>query len=165
MMIRGIHHTSISTCDLERLLHFYRDLLGLQQVLDTEIADNSSFDKVVGLKGARARGVFLQAGNAFIEFWQYSAPQGKPPIDNRPACDAGLTHMCFDIADVQAAYERLAPAGVPFLSPPQNLGSVITCYIRDPDGNLIELRQGIPDKSTLELSPGVLAASQVVLFQ
>lgn len=164
-MIRGMHHVSISTCNLDRLLHFYRDLLGLRQVLDTEIAENPAFDNVVGLKGARARGVFLQVGNAFIEFWQYKEPIGKSPIENRPACDAGLTHMCLDIADAQAIYEKLAPAGVQFLSPPQHLGSVITCYIRDPDGNLIELRQGIQEKSTLELSAEILAASQTILSQ
>lgn len=161
-MIRGIHHTSISTRNLERQLRFYRDLLGLKQVLDTQIADNPAFDQVVGLEGARARGVFLQAGNAFIEFWEYAAPEGKPPIEDRPVCDAGLTHLCFDIADLESAYQKLAPAGVPFVSPPQHLGSVITCYIRDPDGNLIELRQGIVGKSTLELAPDVLAASQAV---
>lgn len=31
-MIRGIHHTAISTPDLERALAFYRDLLGLRVV-------------------------------------------------------------------------------------------------------------------------------------
>lgn len=163
MMIRGIHHVSVSTCDLERLLLFYRDLLGLKLVLDTQIADNPSFDKVVGLEGSRARGVFLQAGNAFIEFWQYNAPVGKAPVENRPACDAGLTHMCFDLENLEATYEKLAAVGVVFLSPPQHLGTVITCYIRDPDGNLIELRQGIRDKSTIEIAPDVLAASQAVL--
>lgn len=162
-MIRGIHHTSISTRDLERQLRFYRDLLGLKQVLDVQMADNSLFDQVVGLAGARARTVFLQAGNAFIEFWEYAEPQGKPPIEDRPVCDAGLTHLCFDIEDPEAAYEKLAAAGVHFVSAPQHLGSVITCYIRDPDGNLIELRQGIAGKSTLEISPDVLAASQAVL--
>ena len=165
MMIRGIHHTSISTRDLDGLLHFYRDLLGLKQVIDIQMADNPLFDKVVGLDGARARCSFLQAGNSFIEFWQYSEPLGKPPIADRPVCDAGLTHLCFDIEDLEATYEKLAPAGVTFLSPPQHLGSVVTCYIRDPDGNLIELRQGIPEKSTLELAPDVLAASQAILSQ
>jgi len=29
-MIRGIHHTAISTGNLERALAFYRDLLGLR---------------------------------------------------------------------------------------------------------------------------------------
>jgi catechol 2,3-dioxygenase-like lactoylglutathione lyase family enzyme len=92
-----------------------------------------------------------------------SSSSGKPPIENRPVCDAGLTHLCFDIEDLEAAYAKLVPAGVVFLSPPQHLGSVITCYIRDPDGNLIELRQGIPEKSNLEIAPEVLAASQTVL--
>lgn len=165
MMIRGIHHTSISTRDVERQLRFYRDILGLKQVLDAQMADNPLFDQVVGLAGARARAVFLQAGNAFIEFWEYAEPQGKPPIKDRPVCDAGLTHLCFDIEDLDAAYQKLAPAGVQFVSPPQHLGSVITCYIRDPDGNLIELRQGVAGQSTVELSPDVLTASQSLLAQ
>ena len=45
-MINGIHHTAISTPDLERALGFYRDLLGAEAVTDfewpvgSEIADH-----------------------------------------------------------------------------------------------------------------------------
>ncbi len=35
-MIHGIHHTAISTRDLERALGFYRDLLGAVVVTDFE---------------------------------------------------------------------------------------------------------------------------------
>jgi catechol 2,3-dioxygenase-like lactoylglutathione lyase family enzyme len=31
-MIRGIHHTSISTQDFERLVAFYRDVVGLELI-------------------------------------------------------------------------------------------------------------------------------------
>ena len=162
-MIRGIHHISLSTGDMERLLGFYRDLLGLELLLDTQIADNPAFDHVVGLEGARARGVFLQAGNAYIEIWHFKAPVGKGPIGDRPVNDAGLTHICFDIEDIEATHRALAAAGVVFVSPPQHLGSVITCYARDPDGNLVELRQGIAGKSAIEMATDVLAASQAIL--
>ena len=33
-MIRGIHHTAISTGDLQRALAFYRDLLGFETVFE-----------------------------------------------------------------------------------------------------------------------------------
>ncbi len=34
-MIRGLHHASITTGDLDRLVAFYRDLLGFEVVLET----------------------------------------------------------------------------------------------------------------------------------
>ena len=33
-MIHGIHHTAISSADIERSLHFYRDLLGFEEVFN-----------------------------------------------------------------------------------------------------------------------------------
>jgi len=35
-MIRGIHHTAISTGDLDRALKFYRDLLGFEVAMEFE---------------------------------------------------------------------------------------------------------------------------------
>jgi len=161
-MIQGVHHVSISTRSIDRMLTFYRDLLELPQVLDHTIADSRAFDTVVGLKGSRARCVMLQAGNTFIEFWEYASPQGRAPIAERPVCDAGLTHLCFDVDDARAEYERLARAGVRFESEPQDMGTVVTSYARDPDGNLVEIRQGRPG-SVVAMSPAVLEASRSTL--
>ena len=33
-MIKGIHHTAISTGDIERSLRFYKDLLGFEEVFN-----------------------------------------------------------------------------------------------------------------------------------
>lgn len=156
-MIRGIHHVSISTRDMDRIVAFYGDLLGCPVVIDTTIAGEPDFDTVVGLSGSRARAVFLQAGNAFIEFWEYASPAGKGPIADRPVNDAGVTHICFDVEDARAFHARLSKAGVPFVSEPTDLGSVITCYARDPDGNIVEIRQGKKPEGILEISPEVLA--------
>ena len=159
-MIRGIHHISISTRDMDRIVSFYRDLLGCPTVIDASVAEDESFDRVVGLSNSRARAVFLQAGNAFIEFWEYASPQGKDPIPNRPVCDAGLTHICFDVEDARSVHARLSSAGVPFVSEPQDLGSVITCYARDPDGNILEIRQGKNPTGVLEITPDIIASAK-----
>ena len=159
-MIRGIHHISISTRNMDRIVAFYRDLLGCPTVIDASIAEDELFDRVVGLADSCARAVFLQAGNAFIEFWEYGSPQGKDPIPNRPVCDAGLTHICFDVEDAQSVHARLSAAGVPFISEPQDLGSVITCYARDPDGNILEIRQGKHPAGILEITPDILTSAK-----
>lgn len=159
-MIRGIHHVSISTRDMDRIVAFYGDLLGCPQILDTTISGNADFDKVVGLPESTARVVFLQAGNAFIEFWEYASPVGKRPVADRPVNDAGVTHLCFDVEDARAVHAQLSAQGVPFVSEPQDLGSVVTCYARDPDGNILEIRQGKNGAGMLEITPDVLAAAK-----
>ena len=78
-MIRGVHHTAISTGDLERSLRFYRDLLGFEVAAEfnwpagVEVAD-----RITGLKDSAARVVMLRAGNAHIELFQYESPPPKP---------------------------------------------------------------------------------------
>jgi len=141
-MIRGIHHTAISTPDLDRALAFYRDLLGLRVVADfawpvgTEVAD-----RITGLHESSARAVMLQAGNAFVELFQYQTPAPRPGDPRRPVADHGITHLCFDVTELDAEYERLRAAGMTFHCPPQDLGGVRSTYGRDPDGNVIELQE------------------------
>ncbi len=143
-MIRGIHHTSISTGDLERALRFYRDLLGFQEMHSIAWDIGSEVvDKIVGLKDSSARLVFLKAGNAFIELFQYQTPEPEPGDPKRPVCNHGITHICLDVVDVDAEYERLKAAGMVFHCPPQDVedGTIRTTYGRDPDGNVIELQE------------------------
>jgi catechol 2,3-dioxygenase-like lactoylglutathione lyase family enzyme len=146
-MIRGIHHTAISTADLERSVRFYRDLLGFEEIFTSgweRGADRA--DKITGLTDSSARLVMLKAGNAYIEIFQYSSPQARAGDPNRPACDHGITHLCLDVRDIQAEYERLKTAGVAFNCPPQDMGGVSATYGRDPDGNIVELLE-VKDKA------------------
>jgi catechol 2,3-dioxygenase-like lactoylglutathione lyase family enzyme len=45
------------------------------------------------------------------------------------------------VADVQAAYQEWSARGAEFLTPPKDHGREIRCYMRDPDGHLIEVGQ------------------------
>ena len=45
------------------------------------------------------------------------------------------------VADIQSLYEEWKSKGAEFLTPPQQRATEIRCYIRDPDGHLIELGQ------------------------
>ncbi len=142
-MIRGVHHISISTNNFDEMLHFYRDLIGLPFAASYDWDIGSKIpDKVTGLKDSAVRTALLRAGNTFVEIFQYTNPVGKDPIPNRPACDAGLTHICFDVLDVDHEYERLLAAGVEFHTEPLDYeGNVRTTYARDPDGNIFELQE------------------------
>jgi len=151
-MIHGIHHTAISTPDLDRSLSFYRDLLGARIVSEFEWPEGTEVaDRIVGLEGSSARAVMLKLGNAMIEIFQYWTPTPRPAEAERPVCDHGLTHLCLDVTDIDREYDRLVAAGMKFHSPPQDLGAVKAAYGRDPDGNVVELQEVVDRSSPVHL--------------
>jgi catechol 2,3-dioxygenase-like lactoylglutathione lyase family enzyme len=152
-MIRGIHHTAISTPNLDRALAFYRDRLGFHVVFEfawpagTEVAD-----RITGLRDSAARAVMLRAGNAHVELFEYASPPPRPCDPGRPVADHGITHLCLDVRDLDAEYARLSAAGMTFHCPPQDIGPGLrTTYGRDPDGNVIELQEVTDDRNPIAL--------------
>lgn len=147
-MIIGIHHTAISTPDLERLKTFYCDLFGLEEVLRFGWKQGDALcDSIVGLTDSAADFVFLRSGNAHLELFQYTSPEPKPRDPGRRVNDHGITHVCFEVADIYAEYDRLAGAGMRFQNdaPIDALGMLHCVYGLDPDGNIVELIQ-FPDR-------------------
>ena len=51
------------------------------------------------------------------------------------------TFMNLRVADIQACYEEWSSKGAAFVTPPIDRGTEIRCYMRDPDGYLIEVGQ------------------------
>ena len=139
--MKAIHHTAISTFDMDRLIKFYCDLLGFEVESEFEWPVGLEVsDKIVGLKDSASKVAMLKLGDFRLELFQYSSPEPKPGDPNRPVCDHGVTHLAFTVEDIQAEYDRLVKAGMSFHCPPQNIGAIVT-YGRDPDGNVLELMQ------------------------
>ena len=67
----------------------------------------------------------------------------KPTVTFAPPADADqVSHaMTLRVADCQAAYEALLARGATFLTSPHDWGSEIRCFLRDPDGHLVEISQ------------------------
>jgi catechol 2,3-dioxygenase-like lactoylglutathione lyase family enzyme len=145
-MIKGIHHTAVSTGDLERALGFYRDLLGFEVVSEWGWpAGIDLADRITGLEGSAARVAMLQASNTSIELFEFTAPPPKPGDPKRPVCDHGITHIALEVSDIDSEYERLKATGMPFHCPPQDMGASRVTYGRDPDGNVIELLERLEE--------------------
>lgn len=157
-MIRGIHHTAISTGDLERLLRFYRDLLGFEEVssFSWNVGSKES-DKITGLRDSSARAVMLKAGNAFLEIFEFATPTPKTGDANRPVCDHGITHICLAVSGIEEEYERLKASGMIFHCAPTTSTSGKVTYGRDPDGNVVELLEVTNAKSLLSLDTSARA--------
>jgi catechol 2,3-dioxygenase-like lactoylglutathione lyase family enzyme len=67
----------------------------------------------------------------------------KPTVTFLPPADPDrVSHaMTLRVADCQAAYQALLARGATFLTPPHDWGGEIRCFLRDPDGHLVELSQ------------------------
>lgn len=147
-MIHGMHHVAICTKDIDRLMAFYRDQFGMKVVFQRETfgEPNPDSDAIFGLKGASYRMAMLKSSNMHIEMFQFATPPGKEGDPNRPVVDAGITHTCFTVTDIESEYRRLTAAGMRFHCEPRvRPGFGKATYGRDPDGNVIEL---------IELEPG-----------
>ena len=75
MTITRVNHTGVSVSDMERSLTFYRDLLELDVIFDSDVLENKLLS-VVGVTNARGRVVWLRAGDTMIELWQWDTPVG-----------------------------------------------------------------------------------------
>jgi catechol 2,3-dioxygenase-like lactoylglutathione lyase family enzyme len=67
----------------------------------------------------------------------------KPEVILEPPTDPTRTSAFLNIrvADINAVYEEWRAKGAVFLTEPKVHASEIRCYIRDPDGHLIEVGQ------------------------
>jgi lactoylglutathione lyase len=127
-----LHHAGISVPDLERSLDWYCRALNLTEGYRFEVPP-------IGLRGVFA----LDPAGAGVELLEMA---GALPGVNRadpPSANSvhGYNHMCFEVTDLEAAYERaLVHGAVPVWAPrPAPEPGVRMAYVTDLDGNLIEL--------------------------
>jgi len=74
---------------------------------------------------------------------------GGPPTPDKPEItvvnyqpgDTISIFLNLRVADIDACYRKWGDRGATFLTPPIDRGAEIRCYMRDPDGYLIEVGQ------------------------
>jgi catechol 2,3-dioxygenase-like lactoylglutathione lyase family enzyme len=114
--------------DVERSRRFYTDVLGGETVRAGEPS-------------------FVALANSWIIINVGGGPtEDKPTVILETPSDPDRTSSFLNIrvADIQAVYDDWSARGAEFLTPPQDRGAEIRCYIRDPDGHLIEVGQTNP---------------------
>jgi catechol 2,3-dioxygenase-like lactoylglutathione lyase family enzyme len=111
--------------DVERSRRFYTEVLGGEAILEGEFS-------IVAL------------ANGWVTISTGGEPtDDKPGVTLEPPSDTGHVSGFLNIrvADIATAYERWSARGAEFLTPPIDRGEEIRCYMRDPDGHLIEVGQ------------------------
>ena len=138
-MFHRIEHTALSVTDMDRSLAFYRDLIGMEEVLDVDFSDER-LGVVNGLAGCKARVVHLKLGPSVLELFEYREPRGRDLHQRQ--CDLGYMHIGFRVTNIHELHRSLTANGVKFFSEPLELrpGTFIV-YFQGPDGEICEMRQ------------------------
>jgi catechol 2,3-dioxygenase-like lactoylglutathione lyase family enzyme len=114
-------------------------------VTDTE-RSRAFWTEVLGAEVYREYGtsVVLRLANS----WLLLVTGGDPTPDKptvtlvAPTNPDQVSHLItVRVQDCRASYEALRARGAEFLTPPYNWGAEIRCFLRDPDGHLIELSE------------------------
>ncbi|WP_158744523.1 VOC family protein [Acidisphaera sp. L21] len=150
MQLYGITRFNLVTQDLERLVAFYRSVLGMAPI-GTEEAVAPSEMALLGLSGAGRR-QRLAAGGQHLAIDQFTAP-GRPYPETGDAASLCFQHLALVVVDIAAAFARLGDATPISINGPQQLpessGGVRAFKFRDPDGHPLEFLQfpGHSDRS------------------
>lgn len=125
MKIEALDYVVLIVADLERALGFYRDTLG--------IALRHRAERFAQLEtGATRLGLFTR--EAMAETLDMDI---EPPATRAPAFELG-----FKLDAIDEAWDTLMAAGAEAVTAPRDRPwGQRTAYVRDPDGNLIELVQ------------------------
>jgi lactoylglutathione lyase len=123
-MITKMLHARYRVDDLEKTAHFYRDVLGLEETRRHESPRGSKL-------------VFFKAPGSDVEIEICSFP-ASGPVQVQP----DLTHLAFEVMDLDAFAKRAAEKGYPLSDGPHKTGSgSLIAFIDAPEGYEIELIQ------------------------
>lgn len=124
--IEGIVLTHfLVAADVAKSAAFYADVLGGTIVMDSGP-------------------VVVQLANSWIIINEGGEPTSdKPDVELVPPehPDRISAFMNIRVADIQHVYQTWSKRGAHFLTAPVDRGPEIRCYLRDPDGHLIEVGQ------------------------
>jgi catechol 2,3-dioxygenase-like lactoylglutathione lyase family enzyme len=120
--------------DVERSRRFYTDVLGGRTVISGEGDDEVTY---------------VALANSWIIINVGGDPTDDKPtvtLETQPDPDRVNSFLNIRVADIQAVYAEWSKRGAQFLTPPKKHATEIRCYIRDPDGYIIEVGQTTLDR-------------------
>ena len=133
-----LSHVSLEVSDLDRSLDFYREIFGMQTVLDLTL-EGPEFEAVTGTSGARSRMLRgLIAGTDVVQLFWHS--WREPAVEKR-------TLLSFEVRDARRAHALLTEKGVRARSAPVEFDNSIAFVVEDPDDHPIEIIAWKPDVS------------------
>jgi catechol 2,3-dioxygenase-like lactoylglutathione lyase family enzyme len=144
MTIQRMDHVGVVVDDLAAATAFFVEL-GLELQGEASV-EGDLVDSIVGLEGVRSEIAMMQTpdGHGRLELTKFHAPPGPGGDRHAPANTPGLRHLTFAVDDIEAVLARLRAHGAELVGGVESYGgSYRLCYIRGPEGIIVELAEQI----------------------
>jgi catechol 2,3-dioxygenase-like lactoylglutathione lyase family enzyme len=138
-----MEHVGVVVDDLAAAKVFFVEL-GLELQGEASL-EGDLVDRVVGLEGVRSEIVMLETpdGHGRLELSKFhfpSAEAGEVPAPNTP----GIRHVTFEVDDVDAAVVGVQARGGELVGEVVDYEGIYrVCYVRGPEGIIVELAERI----------------------
>ncbi len=138
-------HVSMVARSTDKLADFYKTVFGCEDRKDRWQMSGELVSRGNGVPGAEIYCAHLTlpgVDGPFLEIFEYKdvLDRGMPPV-NQP----GYSHISFKVDDIQYAFDSVLAAGGTALGEITDFGTpespFVYTYVRDPEGNVIELEQ------------------------
>jgi catechol 2,3-dioxygenase-like lactoylglutathione lyase family enzyme len=144
MKISKIDHVGIIVNDLSAAKAFFLDF-GLEVQGEGEL-EGKLLDQIVGLDDVNTAFVFLGPpdSQANLELIKYYRPSDENEFQQPLANTLGIRHIAFVVEDIEAVVAKLKKKGQEIFGEIQNYeDSYKLCYVRGPEGIILELAEQI----------------------
>ena len=139
-------HVNLIAEDWRQLSAFYQDVFGCELVPPERDLSGPDLEAATGIAGAHIRGAHLRlpgigADGPTLELFEYDESVA-PAV--RAANSRGFAHVAFEVPDVEAELREVIAHGGSTLGEVvrkaiPGRGQLAFVYVRDPEGNIIEL--------------------------
>ena len=142
------NHTGQVVTDLERSKRFYREVFGFTPWYEITPPDEMTAKLSCLTPPLGVTASYLILDGFVLELMHYSVPEAAAPFRSRTMNEPGLTHLSISVDDVRATAEKAVEFGGSIIEE-SDVG--LALFIRDPDGQLLELlpvayRERLPPK-------------------
>jgi catechol 2,3-dioxygenase-like lactoylglutathione lyase family enzyme len=144
MTIQRMDHVGIVVDDLVAATEFFVEL-GLE-LRGGGPVEGGWVDRVVGLDGVRAEIAMLQTpdGHGRVELAKFHTPPSQDGNQHEPANAPGIRHVAFAVEDIDAVVAALRARGTELIGELERYkDSYRLCYVRGPEGIIVELAEEI----------------------
>jgi catechol 2,3-dioxygenase-like lactoylglutathione lyase family enzyme len=144
MTIQRMEHVGIVVDDLPAAIEFFVEL-GLE-LLGEGSVEGRWVDRIVGLDGVRVEQAMVQTpdGNGRLELVKFHSPSTQGGDQDAPANTPGIRHIAFAVEDIDAVVAGLRSRGAELVGELVRYeDSYRLCYVRGPEGIIVELAEQI----------------------
>lgn len=140
-MVVRLAHLCFQTNRFEEMTSFYRDVLGLPVKFSLRLPDNEIFGHYFELGNTSFMELFDTVGAC--KMW------GGTPGPRGPREGSSFQHFCLEVKDIDSVRNGLVESGCAVTAVTKGMDGSLQAWIKDPDGNDIELMEYTGDSLQL----------------